>query len=74
MGEELDSLSLKELQILDQQLDTALKHILTRKVIINIISVTNSELLNMQSINQFELDFNCRTNSCLNPFKTFRKR
>ncbi|KAK0586193.1 hypothetical protein LWI29_002523 [Acer saccharum] len=31
MGEELDSLSLKELQSLEQQLDSALKHIRTRK-------------------------------------------
>ncbi|KAK8491561.1 hypothetical protein V6N11_063055 [Hibiscus sabdariffa] len=31
MGEELDSLSLKELQNLEQQLDTALKHIRTKK-------------------------------------------
>ncbi|GAV69847.1 SRF-TF domain-containing protein/K-box domain-containing protein, partial [Cephalotus follicularis] len=31
MGEDLDSLSLKELQNLEQQLDTALKHIRTRK-------------------------------------------
>lgn len=31
MGEELDSLSLKELQNLEQQLDTALKHIRLRK-------------------------------------------
>ncbi|OMO72067.1 Transcription factor, K-box [Corchorus olitorius] len=31
MGEDLDSLSLKELQNLEQQLDTALKHIRSRK-------------------------------------------
>ncbi|XP_019438988.1 PREDICTED: truncated transcription factor CAULIFLOWER A isoform X2 [Lupinus angustifolius] len=31
MGEDLDSLSLKELQNLEQQLDSALKHIRTRK-------------------------------------------
>uniref|UniRef100_G9FV52 APETALA1 n=1 Tax=Litchi chinensis TaxID=151069 RepID=G9FV52_LITCN len=31
MGEDLDSLSLKELQSLEQQLDSALKHIRTRK-------------------------------------------
>ncbi|KAK8486390.1 hypothetical protein V6N13_005203 [Hibiscus sabdariffa] len=31
MGEELDSLSLKELQNLEQQLDTALKHIRSKK-------------------------------------------
>ncbi|CAI9096428.1 OLC1v1032577C1 [Oldenlandia corymbosa var. corymbosa] len=31
MGEELDSMSLKELQSLEQQLDTALKHIRSRK-------------------------------------------
>lgn len=32
MGEDLDSLSLKELQNLEQQLDTALKHIRSKKV------------------------------------------
>lgn len=32
MGEELDSLSLKELQNLEHQLETALKHIRSRKV------------------------------------------
>lgn len=32
MGEDLDSLSLKELQNLEQQLDTALKHVRLRKV------------------------------------------
>lgn len=32
MGEELDPLSLRELQSLEQQLDTALKRIRTRKV------------------------------------------
>lgn len=32
MGEELDSMSLKELQCLEQQLDTGLKNIRTRKV------------------------------------------
>jgi MADS-box transcription factor len=32
MGEDLDSLSLKELQNLEQQLDSALKHIRSRKV------------------------------------------
>lgn len=32
MGEELDGLSLKELQSLEQQLDSALKHIRSRKV------------------------------------------
>lgn len=32
MGEDLDPLSLKELQNLEQQLDTALKHIRARKV------------------------------------------
>nr|KAJ0212049.1 hypothetical protein LSAT_V11C400201160 [Lactuca sativa] len=31
MGEDLDSLSLKELQNLEQQLDTALKHVRLRK-------------------------------------------
>lgn len=32
MGEELDPLSLRELQSLEQQLDTSLKRIRTRKV------------------------------------------
>lgn len=32
MGEDLDSLSLKDLQNLEQQLDSALKHIRSRKV------------------------------------------
>ena len=32
MGEDLDTLSLKELQNLEHQLDTALKHIRSRKV------------------------------------------
>jgi len=36
-GEDLDSLSLKELQSLEQQLDSALKHIRTRKVKIIVI-------------------------------------
>lgn len=43
VGEDLDSLSLKELQNLEQQLDSALKHIRTRKVksflLINVIGV-----------------------------------
>ena len=34
MGEDLDSLSLKELQNIEQQLDSALKHIRARKVYI----------------------------------------
>jgi len=32
MGEDLDSMSLKELQCLEQQLDTGLKNIRTRRV------------------------------------------
>ena len=32
MGEDLDSLSVKELQNLEQQIDTALKHVRSRKV------------------------------------------
>jgi len=32
MGEELDSLNLRGLQSLEQQLDSALKHIRSRKV------------------------------------------
>jgi hypothetical protein len=32
MGEDLDGLSLKELQNLEQQLDSSLKHIRSRKV------------------------------------------
>ena len=36
-GEDLDSLTLKELQSLEQQLDSALKHIRTRKVKIIVI-------------------------------------
>lgn len=32
MGEDLDSMNLRDLQNLEQQLDTALKHIRTRKV------------------------------------------
>jgi MADS-box transcription factor len=33
MGEELDSLNLKELQQLEQQLESSLKHIRSRKVV-----------------------------------------
>lgn len=36
MGEDLDTLSLKELQSLEQQLDVALKHVRTRRVSIYI--------------------------------------
>ena len=32
MGEDLESLSLKELQNIEQQLDSALKHVRARKV------------------------------------------
>lgn len=34
MGEELDNLSMKELQNLEHQLDGSLKHIRTRKVLL----------------------------------------
>lgn len=36
MGEDLDSLNLKELQSLEHQLDSALKHIRSKKVYIYI--------------------------------------
>ena len=39
MGEDLDPLSLRELQNLEQQLDTALKRIRTRKVEINFVII-----------------------------------
>lgn len=35
MGEQLDGLSLKEVQQLEQQLDNSLKHIRSRKVLIS---------------------------------------
>ncbi|KAF3648592.1 Agamous-like MADS-box protein AGL8 -like protein [Capsicum annuum] len=38
-GEDLDSLSMKELQNLEQQLDSALKHIRSRKVLQRVSSV-----------------------------------
>lgn len=37
MGEDLDFLSLKELQNLEQQLDTALKHIRSKKVCLTVV-------------------------------------
>lgn len=40
MGEDLDSLSLKELQNVEQQLDTALKHIRSKKVCPNTLNET----------------------------------
>ena len=41
VGEDLDPLSLRELQNLEQQLDTALKRIRTRKVGMNLFFFVN---------------------------------
>ena len=41
MGEDLDSLSLKELQNLEKQLDTAVKHIRSKKVWVNSCPFSN---------------------------------
>uniref|UniRef100_A0A0A0KGY7 K-box domain-containing protein n=2 Tax=Cucumis sativus TaxID=3659 RepID=A0A0A0KGY7_CUCSA len=41
MGEDLDSLSVKELQNLEQQIDTALKHVRTRKNQLMFESITD---------------------------------
>ena len=51
MGEELDSLSLKELQNLEQQIDMALKHIRSRKVINNIFLQKSSSVCKLSKIN-----------------------
>nr|CAX65663.1 GSQUA5 protein [Gerbera hybrid cultivar] len=55
MGEELDSLSLKELQNLEQQLDTALKHIRLRKnqLMFESISVLQKKDKALQNQNNF---------------------
>jgi len=42
LGEDLQAMSPKELQNLEQQLDTALKHIRTRKVLPSAISLNIS--------------------------------
>ncbi|KAL0557477.1 hypothetical protein IC582_006018 [Cucumis melo] len=44
VGEDLDSLSVKELQNLEQQIDTALKHVRSRKVRVRTIEENNAQL------------------------------
>ena len=70
MGEDLDSLSVKELQNLEQQIDTALKHVRSRKVRMFEFLVFMFFFL----MNNIYWNFCFRTNSCMIPSLLFRER
>jgi len=80
LGEQLDSLTIKELQQLEQQLDSSLKHIRSRKVnklglnllfSAQLIWLFTNVLVNYYIIALF---FWYRISSCSIQFPSFRKR
>lgn len=77
LGEELDSLTLKELQNLEQQLDSALKHTRSRKVksMNSCNNILSFELTQYRLLGETEKLWTiCRTKSCMSPSQSSRKR